>query len=113
MSRDLPPPPPRKASGAKYALSQGRQQRRNLQARPPRHRKTGGLRSPAWARSASRLLSSRSAPSSPNQRSSDYRNALAALEPQPGNYVSPRTTDYVRTSVVELAARSEQAERSL
>jgi hypothetical protein len=32
---------------------------------------------------------------------------------QPGNYVSPRTTAYVRTSVVELAARSEQAERSL
>ena len=83
------------------------------QARPPRHRKTGGLRSPAWARSASRLPSSRSAPSSPKQRSSDHRNALAALEPQPGNYVSPRTTDYVRTSVVELAARSEQAERSL
>jgi hypothetical protein len=49
----------------------------------------------------------------PKQRSSDHRNALAALEPQPGNYVSPRTTDYVRTSVVELAARSEQAERSL
>jgi len=59
------------------------------------------------------LPSSRPALSSPNQRSSDLRNALAALEPQPGNYVSPRATDYVRTSVVELAARSEHAERSL
>ena len=42
-----------------------------------------------------------------------HRKALAALEPQPGNYVSPQTIDYVRASVVELAARSEQAERSL
>ena len=30
-----------------------------------------------------------------------------------GELRQPRTTDYVRTSVVELAARSEQAERSL
>lgn len=38
--------------------------------------------------------------------------APAALEPQPGKYVSPPDHAYVRASVVELAARSEQAERS-
>jgi hypothetical protein len=50
-------------------------------------------------------------PESRKQRTA--RKALAALEPQPGNYVNPRTTDCARASVVELAARSEQAERSL
>ena len=33
--------------------------------------------------------------------------------PGGGTTSAPRTTDYVRTSVVELAVRSEQAERSL
>lgn len=41
------------------------------------------------------------------------RKTLAALEPQPGTYVNPRTTDYGRTSAPELAARSALAERSL
>ena len=49
-------------------------------------------------------------PESKKQRPSQCAGRAGAPA---GNYVSPRTTDYVRTSVVELAARCEQAERSL
>ena len=48
-------------------------------------------------------------PESKKQRPPQHAGRTGA---QPGA-ARPRTTDYVRTSVVELAARSEQAERSL
>jgi hypothetical protein len=102
-----------KGQDAKHAVSQGRQRRpqsagttaASSQDRRPKEPGRGPIRQSLAVVTIGAVM--------PNQRSSGPPQGAGRTGAPAGNYVSPRTTDYVRTSVVELAARSEQAERSL